>query len=263
MIRTTLLNLDPTAARASSTLGPRHLGELHSDEVLGLLQRFSALDPIENVEAEPEIVLEVRRSKHIVRTGQGRLFFCDPRNVLEQTLVLTPAEIIAEMDGSAAALRTRVPFTDGAAPTEDVILPDLPKPASALRPAHRVTLGAAAFFLAGYLLYPALTTETGAPAPTFEAIDDPAQAAAHRAQVAGVYLTGPGPGHYGIALAADGTLKLFQFNAEGPPGLIQDTFHVGQVDGTFAVQGNQQTEAMRMTTANTLTYYGNTYRRIP
>lgn len=161
MFHTTLINLDPDGSRASSELGSQCVGELSAEELVALLHQFRALDPLQNVEADPEIVLERRRRKHIVRTAKGRLFFYDARNVLEQTLVLTPEEIVTEMESSPAVSRPRrltATASDSAASPR--YIPPASTAVSALRPRHRAALALAAACFAGYVAYAQNATTT-------------------------------------------------------------------------------------------------------
>ena len=263
MIRITLVNLDAGATHASSATGTQGLGELPPADVLALLQRFRALDSIENVEADPEIVLEMRRRKFVVRTGKGKLYLSNPRNLLEPTLELTPEEIIAEIDGSAETARTRAPAAIAMEASDETdFVPTAPPTVSRLRAPHRIVLGAAAVGLAGYLIYASLSGEALAPAPVFEPITDAKEIDAAHEDLAGVYMTGAQAGHHGIALNADGTMKLFQLNAGGPPSLIQDTFHLGRSGGQFCVLSSQPGGAMQFAGRDSLTFCGETYHRL-
>jgi cobyrinic acid a,c-diamide synthase len=263
MFRATLINWERETAQAALEMPPRPLGLLSSDEVRELLEQFRALDPLQNAEADPEVHLEVRRHKHVVRTGQGRLFLYDPRNSLDPALVLTAEEIIAELDGSAAAARTRAPFMSPALPEELAPVASAPRPVSPLRPHPRAVLAGASLCLAGYLAYAQFSAEWAAPVVAFEPLTDASQIEAHRASLEGVYMTGAQPGHHGIALAADGTMKLFQLNPQGPPSLIQDTYRVGRTDGTLSVRGGQPGGVIRVSGSTALVFCGETYQRVP
>lgn len=264
MFRTTLTNLDPDGTQACLGGGKHTLGDLEAHEVVVLLDAFCTLDPAENARAEPEIIFESRRNKYVVRTGMGQLHVYDPRRPLEPALVLTALQLLAEMDGSADASRTRPPFpVPGDSLPEPVPMFEAPKPISALRPPYRMALIAAVVLLTGYLVYAPPSAALPRPADTFEPVADEREADAAIQKLAGVYLTGSQPGHHGISLAADGTLKLFQLNLIGPPSLIQDTFQVGRIGGQPSALGHQTGGAIRFEGSETLTFCGETYHRIP
>lgn len=264
MFRATLINWDRETGRAAPEMPPSRLGALSSDEVLAMLEQFRAIDPIENAEADPEIHFEVRRQKHVVRTGQGRLYLYDPRNVLEPALVLSAAEVLAELDGSAAAARTRAPFGAPVEPSaEEVAVAPPPRPVSPLRPQYRLVLAGIACCLMGYQSYVHLGGGLGESIPAFQPLANARQVEVHREKLAGVYMTGSQSGHHGIALAADGTMKLFQLNPQGAPSLLQDTYRIGQVDGQLCVLGNQPGGVVRVVGETALVFCGETYQRIP
>lgn len=264
MFRTTLTNLDVEAGHASADYGKECLGELASHEVVVLLDRFCTLDPAENARAEPEILFESRRSKYVVRTGMGQLHVYDPRRPLEPALVLTALQLLAELDGTAAASRTRPPFPMAEdQPSEPTLLFVQPKPVSALQAWHRIALSAATILLTGYLVYAPRSVASPGPAESFEPIATGQEAETIRGTIAGVYMTGSQAGHHGIALATDGTMKLFQLNAQGIPSLIRDNFRVGRIEGKLGVLGHQPGGTIRLTEAKTLTFCGETYHRIP
>lgn len=265
MFRTTLVNLSPDATSTDAGSGRNYVGELLSHEVIALLTKFQSLDSIQNIECDPEIILELRRSKHVVRTGQGRLYLYDGRDLLAPALVLTPEQIVAEIDGSAAASRTRAPFPlpiSAAPPEANTFQPSLPPPTSPLKGIHRAVLATVALSLTGYLAYPAISAESTPRAAQPEAISDIQQVEAERTRWAGVYMVGTNPGQHGISLAIDGTMKLFEINAQGVPHLLQDTFGFGRIDGKLCVVGSQTNEPIFLVGPDTLRFGGETFLKI-
>ncbi len=261
MFRVTLVNLDPSGRTATAEAGPRYLGELGREELLALLEAFRTLDAIQNVEADPEIVIEVRGRKHVVRTGQGRLLLHDPRDSSQPSLVLTAEQIVAEVDGSAAAARSKAPFVplavERAAASEPV------RPAPPRRLGLRLALGTAAAGLLASPPYPALNAQLADQAIDFTPLGDETALAEQRRALVGVYMTGAQPGHHGIALNEDGTLRIFLINAQSPPSSRVDAFRVGHSDGKLSLQHHQPGGLMLVTGKDTLLYAGETYRRIP
>ena len=264
MFRTTLVNLSADATQASPDFGPRSLGTKSRDEVRALLEQFRALDAVANAKADPEILLETRREKHLVRTGQNRLYLYDPRDALAPALVLSVDEIIAELDGTAAAARTRAPFVPPAAVVDEGYTPvRLPPPRTTLRPPHRLALGLIAACSAGYLVFALGFSGAESPADEFQLLADEPSSERARAELSGVYMTGTNSGARGVALAADGNLKLFQNNDDGAPSLIRDTYRVGKLGTQFAVRGTSTKVTLRFENAAQLTTGGETYHRLP
>lgn len=264
MLRTTLVNCDPDAALVSSDLGKRCLGDLEPFAVVILLEKFAAIDPVLNAVVDPEVVIETTRHKFIVRTGQGRLFLYDLRNALEPAIVLTPEEVVAELDGSAARARSRVRIIRPVETREEPE-PVAPQslPLAGLRPPHRLALLSTALCLTIYLVNPHLTAEAAAPLPEFMPAASGKPTEVLCAEIAGVYLTGSTPGHHGIALRPDGTMKLFQINASGTPSSFNDTYRVGDIGGQVCVLGAAPNRLIRRIAKDSLSYGGETYQRLP
>ncbi len=264
MFRTTLVNLSTDATQASPDFGPRSLGTQSRDEVRALLEQFRLLNAADNAKADPEIILETRRQKHLVRTGQNRLHLYDPRDALAPALVLSVDEIIAELDGTAAAARTRAPFVAPAAAVDEGTTPvRLPPPRTALRSSHRLALGLMAACSAGYLVFALGFADPDSPADEFQLLADEPSSERARTELSGVYMTGPNPGAHGVALASDGNIKLFQNNDDGAPSLIRDTYRVGKLGTQLAVRGTSTNVTLRFEGTALLTTGGETYHRLP
>ncbi|WP_414660667.1 hypothetical protein [Horticoccus sp. 23ND18S-11] len=268
MIRATLVRFDPDSGRSASDLMDRNAGELTTGELVALLGKFRTIDPIENVEAEPEIVLETGRQKFVVTTLLGRLHLVEPRKAFATALVLSPEDVVAEIDGSAAAARNRT-LADARARHHDfkvvgtTVAPPLStvgKPGRALP--RRIALGAAASVLAAYVLLSQSALRRQPPRVDFEPISDARQNAAYRKDLAGVYMTGSQPGDYGISVGEDGTMKLFQLNAQTTPSLMRDTGRLGRIEGQLALLGSLPGGPLRFTGKSSLTFSGRTFHRI-
>ena len=264
MFRTTLVNLAPDAAVTKPEAGPSYLGELSHETMGKLLETFRTLDEAEVAKAEPEIIIETRRQKHIVRTSQGRLHLYDARDPLAPAHTLNVSQLLAEIDGSAHAARSLPPFqyADKTPPLPAVAAKTTRAAAGLLRPWQRIALGAVSLGLAVYvgsalLASRAISTDDG-----FEAVTDTRAGEGFRNQVAGVYMTGQQPGDHGIALTADGHLKLFQLNAQGTPSLLRDTYRIGHLGGQLAALGTETKVILRFKDPGQLTNGGEKYRRI-
>ncbi|WP_414660802.1 hypothetical protein [Horticoccus sp. 23ND18S-11] len=261
MIRTTFENFDPDTGRASLDIGERRLGELEKARVVEWLVRFRSVDPIENVEAEPRIVLETRRQKRFVTTGIGRLYVHDPRNRLAPMIVMTPEEIIGEIDGSTALERSRLLAERcRRLVASRVFLPKPPPPDTPQRTRFQVALSVVALLLATYCLYPYFTIRAASPT-AYEAITDPKLIESYSQELAGVYLTGNQPGHHGITIGVAGTLTLFQLNDRAEPSLLRDRYQFVRVDGQICLLGTLPGSLLRPLRNRTLSYAGEFYQR--
>ena len=264
MFRVTLVNFEAASGRASVEYGSAPGGYLPAPELLELLERFAAVDPIENAEAEPEIGVEVRRRRHVLRTGQGRLFLYDPRNALEPALVLTPQEVLAELDGSAAAARTRAPFPLAAtAPTEEPVPANTQPTVSPLRRGHRAALWVLSAACGVCLASSAgLGGNFERPESASTPVTEARRIESTLLGIAGVYMNGSRPGHHGIAVSADGTLKLFQLNRQGAPSLLVDRARFSSLKGELLMLGAEIREPIRLGGKGVLHFCGETYLRV-
>lgn len=264
MFDVTLVNLASDARSASADRGSSDLGTLTADELTTLLENFRELDAVQNLEADPQIAVTTRREKHVVRTGQKKLFLYNARRSEEAAQTLTAIEIIAELDGTAAAARTVSSLPPDLPPVEETsvpVTPVAPADVSALR--WRLALAAIACALAGYIVYSAFgTTGRNAPSP-LSRIANPAELAADRASLVGVYLTGSEPGQHGIVVQADGTLKLFRINAQVAPSVIHGTYRLGRRGAALGLATDQPGGVIDVSDRNTLVYCGEVYKRIP
>ena len=146
---------------------------------------------------------------------------------------------------------------------EPLYVPEALPFVSALGLLQRAALVAVALCLAGYLGYSQLLSEAGEPAVKFEPLADAKQEEALREKMVGVYMVGAQPGHHGISLGEDGTMKLFQLNVQGAPSLLHDTFRIVRIGAETCVFGSEPGRVVRVTAGGALTYGGETYKRLP
>ena len=266
----TLVNLQSDASRASPDFGRKVVDNISAEELRLLFERFCAIDPIQNVEAEPEIIVEYRRKQSIVSTGQRKLYLRSARRTDEPVLVFTPQDIIAELDGSAMTARTQrtVPAradyaSNESANTSESTLPNLePPPTAVLRAGHRVALVALALGLLGYLGSSVLNVQSTAVKPAFVPIKNGPETEKLAKELAGVYMTGLQPGEHGLALTASGTITFFQVNALNAPNRILDTFVFGRVGEQLCLLSHQPGGIIRFEVPDSLVFCGETYRRL-
>ena len=266
----TLVALQPDGQRASLDFGENALGQMAVEELRQLLERFRVVDPIELVTADPEIIIENQRTKFVVRAGEGKLYLRDQSKYDEPTLALSSSEILAELDGSAKAERVRrgaeVAEREAAAraalaETEVVVAPVERSP-SVLKPGHRAALAGVGACLLAYMVFALWPAPSIAGATNFELLTEEKEIARVRADVVGVYMAGSRPGDHGIALTADGAIRLFVVNAKAPPSQIRGTFQLGRSDGQLCLRTQQAGSLIRVTGPDTLTFGSELYQRL-
>lgn len=265
----TLVNLDATAHNAVEGGEPLDLGQLTAAEVTDLLNTFAELDPVQNQKADPEIRIQTRRDRFFVRTGQKKLFLYDARRPSDPAYVLSTAEIIAELDGSAAAKRTTPPIpiaassgtafaTDGTTRDDDRPAPPPPKPPP---PPPYFLIGIVAL-LAGYIAYAEFTAPPRDETPALSALTS-ADRLTEDAALTAVYMSGSEPGKHGIVILGSGKLKLFQVNAQASPGVVYANYTLGRLNSKIHLATDQPGGLIKVVDRETLEYGGETYKRIP
>ncbi len=256
----TLVNLSADARTAEISLVPIDRPGLAPEELQVLLENFSAVDAVQNVTADPEIRVQSRRESYVIRTGQKKLFLYDALNRESPAQVLTVPQVLAELDGTAAAGRTVAPFMFSR-PNEAGDDPAAAGPARRTGPDWKSILVLAA--IAG-VLWSALNYLRAADSDLPALIPvEAAELAALRSSLPGVYLTGTLPGQHGLVVSDAGDLKIFQVNAQEAPSVIYATWEAGRIAGKLVLATNQPGGRIEVVDHDTLAYCGENYLRIP
>lgn len=268
MFHVTLVNLSADARTAIDGGGPVNLGQLSSGELVALLDTFAELDAVENMKVDPEVRVQSRRDRFVIRTGQKKLFLQDARNLSEPAYVLSTSEIIAELDGSAAAKRTAPPvplaFTPGewAGSGEAASVTEIaPRPVVPPRPWPFALMGLV-LLLGGYVAYSHWTTAAGAAQPALAPLTT-AERLAEDSSLTGVYTTGGEPGKHGIIILGDGKLKLFQVSARAAPGVVYGSYQFGRLDNKICLATDQPGGLIKVLNRDSLEFCGEVYKRVP
>lgn len=265
----TLINLAPDAHAAVEGNPPFELGLIPQRELLVLLATFASLDAVQNLKLDPEIRIHTKRDRYIVRTGEGKLFLYDARNPSNPAHVCsTPAELIGEIDGTAAALRTVAPFPMDPSSHRDAGIAEDRAAETALPPAApppakptTLILAVAALILGGYVAYAKFSGGTSAAAPALVALTT-AERTAQDAALIGVYMTGTQPGSCGIAVQGDGNVKIFRVNQLAAPSTVYGSYRLGRIDSTLCLATDQPGGLIKVIDIRTLEYVGEKYERI-
>ncbi len=268
MFHVTFVNLARDARTAIELGGSVDLGMLDAGKLAALLDTFAELDAVQNTMADPEIRVQTRRDRFIIRTGQKKLFLQDARNLSEPAYVLTAGEIIAELDGSAAAKRTTPPMpiklsTDNpsfvAGATIGAELPPRPEPVD--RPWPFALIGLV-LLLAGYVAYSEWSGRRAGNQPALTPLTA-AERLAEDSSLTGVYTTGSEPGHHGIIILGDGKLKLFQINAVAAPSVVYGDYKFGRLKSKLCLATDQPGGVIEVMDRESLQFCGEIYKKIP
>ena len=268
MFKVSVVNLTADARTATGGTGSRDLGQCTADELLVLLNNFAELDAVQNNDADPEILIQSRRDRYVVRTAQRRLFLQDSRHLSEPAYTLSASEIIEELDGTAAARRTTPPMaitptpfgeasSGGTAPAEEIAA----LPESATRPWPFALIGLV-LLLGGYIAYSEWSGRPGSRQPALAPLTQ-AERAAEDSALTGVYMTGSEAGQHGLVILGDGKLKLFQVNAQAAPGTIYGTYRFGRLDSKICLATDLYGGLITVASREALEFCGETYKKIP
>lgn len=268
MFGVTLINLSRDASSALEGNAPIELGMIDKGRLTALLDTFAALDAVQNLKLDPEIRVQTKRDRFIVRTGEGKFFLYDARHPSDAAHVCdSPAEIIAEMDGSAAALRTVTPFKiepatdrygkpdDGPKIDENVAIKEPPSKTPT------VVLAGIALILSGYIAYAEFSAAESDATPALTMLTA-SEFARQDAALVGVYMTGSLPGNCGIVVQGDRSLKIFRVNHQSAPSTAHGTYRLGRIESALYLATDQPGGLIKVLDTRTLEYCGERYERI-
>ena len=179
MYRVTTSRLGPDGRRINPTSVDTDRGEMSAADLTILLDSFVEIDPAENEEHDPHIVVAGRGAKLIIRTSRGRLQVYDVRDHAAPAVVMTVAGIIDRLD----LVETSSPFQRA----DEAPLPEPTAP-------HRGIAFAMLFVglvLNGYILYSVFYVESVNKKVEVKLITDADEVRTREAALAGIYATGP------------------------------------------------------------------------
>lgn len=247
MFDVTLINLQPDLAAAVPDLGAHHVGEIEEPRLLALLNRFRRVNPIENHDAEPQIVIRTGAGKFLVRTRHEKLFLYDSRDSTIPYLELAAEEILAELKG-------RTPTTD--APTENTA------PVRKKTPHRAIALSilVAGLLLNAYTVYSVFQAESINQKPEVGVIADATELSALQQSVAGKYATGEAIGDRVIAIEANGRVSFFKITSSGRRLDFEDQYRIGRHNSILSLV-THHSGVVEILNIDSLTYCRDAYRR--
>jgi hypothetical protein len=264
MYNVILINLAPDA-RSFVPLGHVEHRAIGAADLTALLRNFCEVDPVENTAADAEIRVQVRSESYLIRTEQKKLILYDAHRRDLPAQIFTVEQVMAELDGSAAALRTKAILAARAeaAPAESASAVALHPPPEVVASKPRlITLAVvAALELAAILFLAGPFGGDGRPAGFVRV--DAAERTGLESRLAGVYLTGNEPGQHGIVVTGPGELKLFELGAVEAPRVVYAGYRLGRVGPLLCLATDQPGGVIEVTEEGNLTYGGEMYVRVP
>lgn len=250
MFRISTVNLSADAATANAAIGAKDGGEIAADKLVELLERFRALDSIQNHEAEPAVVIVARTGKYLVRTGRGKLFLCNARDSLEPYAELSAPDIVRRLDPEAPI--PAPPEAEGA-----YVSPAARRAPTSNR-AVAVAVLVAAVALNSYTVTSIVRTDSVNEVPALDFVVDPAEVSNRQRELEGRYATGDRPGDRIIVVKADGTVQFSELGTKAPVG--SDRFRLARRNGKLCL-ATGASGVIDVLNIESLVYYRDTYRR--
>jgi hypothetical protein len=246
MLDVTTVNLSPDASVAIPDLGSQNLGSRNAPELEKLLNNFRSLDPIQNHDADPKIVIQTSSAKWIVRTGSGKLFLYNVRNSGDASAELDAAGIVKALLGVPNA---------GEDPA--TIWP------TATKTPHRamaICILASGVLLNAYTIRSVFQGEKIRQTPPITLVTDARELTALQQSASGRYATGDAPGDRAIEVVPAGRVRFFKLTPSGDRIESEDAYHVGRV-GSKVFLTTADSGLIEITNIESIIYYRDVYRR--
>lgn len=247
MFNVTTVNLSTDTCAADIAHGRIDVGGLTGDEFIALLERFRRLDPVQNNDADPHLLVTTSAGRFRIRTGQGKLFLDNARNTADAYAELSPEEIVRHLG------RPTAPETPA-----EIGQPDTKAPTPNRAIAAAILIAGLA--LNGYTLYSVFYTETVDEKPAVTLLIDPAEITAHKNDVIGSFATGSQPGDRVITIDAGGKIKFAEIGARAGYNDNADTFRLGRIGKNYCLT-TVDSGIVEVVNIDTLLYYRDTYKR--
>ncbi len=259
MYRVTLIHLSPDAGSTGAESRVDH-GKMSGGELREMLVNFCAIDEVEHATIEPEIRVQVRDESYVLRAGHKNLVLYDVLDRAAPGQVVSVDEAMAELDGTARAARTALPWQKLQAEARaavPVVVPVSPRAVLG----RRIALGVAALVLIAAAAFAHWWWEPDVAELAGSAIP-PEEMTAVQDSVAGVYLTGNEPGDHGLVIMPTGELRLFEFRGTEAPRVVHARYQPVRAGPALALVTDQPGGVALVRNADTLVYCGETYVRV-
>ena len=249
MFTVTSVHLSADTSSADSRLGPSELGLLTPDELRSILDQLRRIESPQPNVTDPHLVVTSAAGRFIIRSSQGKLFLHNARDTTEPSGLLSPEEIVAQLDSQI----TQAPFA----------VPSTPPASNSKGASHYaivLSLVFAGLALNSYTIYSVFNIESVAQLPAVVVLTDLNERTTRGRDAIGSYATGRRSGDRVITIISDGKIR---FSERGSPDAISintDTFRLGRRDKRLCLL-TAESGVVDFVNPDTLLYYGDTYRR--
>jgi hypothetical protein len=222
-------------------------GRISAAELSALLESFLQVDPADNAEFDPHLVVNGPAARLIVRTNHGKLYAYDARDPISPAQEVTPNGLLYRLNQHADSRAPEAP--------PDFVVPTRPPPHHGIAFAMLV-VGLA---LNGYILYSVFYVESVDRKVEVKLLADTGEAQGKQDALAGTWVTGRGTGDRVIEVLANGNIRFYEIGAKGPINDGSDTYQVGRHDGALCLSTVEN--GVVDVAGETLVYYRDVYQR--
>lgn len=237
--------LSPDMKRVHPAFGTINRGEVSRHTLFDALEIYRRIDS-NAAPSESHFLIKSELGRFIVRVAGGQLTLAAENEPASQAVPLAAEEIVTRVE------KPQVPV---------VMAPPPPPP----EPRWRIALSAA-LVLAGVALLirglkPLLVPEPATAAEDISLITDLVQVNAQQRAAAGIFSTGDRPGDRRLTISANGYIEFAELGPRQSLGSGTDTFEIGRREAQTCLV-TARNGVITIVNANTLRYYGDTYRRL-
>jgi hypothetical protein len=255
MLRVSTIHLSADGTQAGPALAAADHGEMSPADLVALLERFRAIDPLQLVDIEPHVIVTGRAGRFIVRTSRKKLFLGAARDAAQGYAELSAAEIAQQVDAPDAAAAL-----DPMARESDAAYSNATAPRSAPHRGIAAAILVTGIALNGYTLYSVFYTESVNQPPVVTLLTEPTELAARQQAVVGTYVTGDKPGDRTINVLADGHIKFAELGSTNGVLNNTDTYRLGRRADKLCLT-TAESGVIDIFDTDTLVYYRDFYRR--
>lgn len=246
MYRVTTTNLGPDGRRVRAAGEDMDRGDMSAADLKVLLDAFTGIDPVDNEEYDPHVVVAGRGAKLSIRTSRGRLQVYDARDQSAPASEMSVAAILARLD-KVAESRSPIPKVE-----------DQPPPTAPHRGIAFAML-IVGLALNGYILYSVFYVESVNKKVEVKLITDADEVRTRENALAGTYATGSRTGDRVIDVDAAGHVHFYEIGAKGPINDFKDDYRIGRHDGLLCLTTNDSGVVDMV--GDTLVYFKDVYQR--
>lgn len=261
MLTVSTVNFDPADGTADVRHGPMELGEMPPGALAGLLGKLQTVDPAQNHEHEPCVVVKTDVEKFLIRNSGGRLVLYDARDTTQPGAPLDIAGIVRAVGAGFPPA--------GIGEKEEVVVDDSAGMSAgrlSLRAVLTVVLLILGLGLNGWAIYGFLHGDGKPATPQYAPVTDAAELDRVRKRLAGTYITGVEAGDRAIVITPQLAVIFREFGpvVEKTPTVRfeqSDAGVIGRRDGVFCL-ATERSGLIKVQDDNSLLYYGDSYRRL-